>query len=161
MGSRNPNVEDINRDNTLSDQERYFQYVVHLRPEQMNIGENYITDMYHATSVNTPDIKLENGKPINAKWYQFKIPLQQPDKVVGGIQDFKSIRFIRIFMKDFKQPIVCRFASLELERGEWRKYYNSLLAPGEYIPDPNQDATTFDISTVSIERKWKQISVHL
>lgn len=159
IASRAPNVEDINRDNTLSDQERYFQYVVHIRPEQMNIGENYISDMYHATSENTPDIKLENGDPINAKWYQFKIPLQQPERVVGNIQDFKSIRFIRMFVKNFQKPIVLRFASLELERGEWRKYYNSLLAPGEYIPDPNQDATTFDLSTVSIEENGSRYPV--
>ncbi len=151
IATRLPNVEDINRDNTLSDQERYFQYEIHLRPDQMNVGENYITDMYHATQANTPDLKLEDGKPINAKWYQFKIPIQQPDKVVGTIQDFKSIRFIRMFLKNFERPVVCRFASLELERGEWRKYYNSLLSPGEYIPNPNQNGTTFDISTVNIE----------
>ena len=146
IGQRNPNVEDINNDNTLSDQERYFQYVVHLRPDNMNVGENYITDMYQSGN-----FKLENGKPGGVKWYQFKIPVQKPDKVVGGIQDYKSIRFIRMFFKDWDTAVVCRFASLELERGEWRKYYNSLLTPGEYVPDPNQDGTTFDISTVSIE----------
>ncbi len=146
IGQRNPNVEDLNNDNTLSDQERYFQYVVHLRPGNMNVGENYITDTY----VSKVD-RLENGHSGGAKWYQFKIPVQQPDKVVGGIQDFKSIRFMRMFFKNWDSAVVCRFASLELERGEWRKYYNSLLTPGEYVPDPNQDGTTFDISTLSIE----------
>ncbi len=154
IGQRNPNVEDINNDNTLSDQERYFQYVVHLRPEQMKVGENYITDMYESNN-----IKLENGKSGGVKWYQFKIPVQQPDNVVGGIQDFKSIRFMRMFFKDWDTAVVCRFASLELERGEWRKYYNSLLTPGEYVPDPNQDGTTFDISTLSIEENGSRIPV--
>ncbi|MEI6061328.1 MAG: cell surface protein SprA, partial [Bacteroidota bacterium] len=93
------------------------------------------------------------------KWYQFKIPIQQPDKVVGGIQDFKSIRFMRMFFKDWDSAVVCRFASLELERGEWRKYYNSLLTPGEYVPDPNQDGTTFDLSAVSIEENGSRIPV--
>ena len=141
-----PNVEDLNRDNTLSDQERYFQYIVELKPDRMKIGENYITDIREAT-----DIPLENGKRGSVNWYQFKIPVQTPDKVVGSIQDFKSIRFMRMFMKGFSQPTVCRFATLELVRGEWRKYYNNLLSDGEYIPDPNQNLTTFDISTVSIE----------
>ncbi len=161
IATRSPNVEDINRDNTLSDQERYFQYVVHLRPEQMVVGQNYITDMYHATpsATRASGLSLENGKDIDVKWYQFKIPLQQPDRVVGNIQDFKSIRFIRMFLKGFARPVVCRFASLELERGEWRKYYNSLLSPGEYIPDPNQDATTFDISTVSVEENGARIPI--
>jgi cell surface protein SprA len=141
-----PNVEDINRDNTLNEQERYFQYKVNLAPEKMNVGENYITDIYTAN-----DIPLENGKRGSVKWYQFKIPVQSPDVVVGNIQDFKSIRFIRMFLKDFEEEVVLRFATLELVRGEWRKYYSNLLAPGEYIPDPNQSQTAFDISTVSIE----------
>ena len=149
IGQRNPNVEDLNNDNTLSDQERYFQYVVHLRPENMKVGENYITDMYES-GIENP-FKLANGDPGGVKWYQFKIPVQKPDKVVGSIQDFKSIRFIRMFFKDWDTAVVCRFASFELERGEWRKYNYSLLTPGEYIPDPNQDATSYDISTVSIE----------
>ncbi len=163
IGQRNPNVEDLNNDNTLSTGERYFQYVVHLKPENMVVGENYITDMYASGTADpkheSPSFKLENGKPGGVKWYQFKIPVQQPDKVVGGIQDFKSIRFMRMFLKDFDTTVVCRFASLELERGEWRKYYNSLLTPGEYVPDPNQDGTTFDISTVSIEENGSRIPI--
>ncbi len=141
-----PNVEDINRDNTLNEQERYFQYRIDLEPDKMNVGENYITDVYTAS-----DIPLENGKRGTVKWYQFKVPVQSPDVVVGNIQDFKSIRFIRMFLKDFEEEVVLRFATLELVRGEWRKYYSNLLTPGEYIPDPNQSGTEFDISTVSIE----------
>lgn len=141
-----PNVEDINRDNTLNEQERYFQYKIRLTPDRMNIGENYITDIF-----NAGDIPLENGKRGNVKWYQFKVPVQSPDEVVGNIQDFKSIRFMRMFLRNFDQPVVLRFATLELVRGEWRKYYSNLLAPGEYIPNPNQSETSFDISTVSIE----------
>ncbi|MFH1121585.1 MAG: cell surface protein SprA [Bacteroidota bacterium] len=141
-----PNVEDINRDNTLNEQERYFQYKVRLIPGQMNVGENYITDIYEAK-----DISLENGKKGNVKWYQFKVPVQSPDQVIGNIQDFKSIRFMRMFLKNFENPVVVRMATLELVRGEWRKYYSNLLEPGEYIPDPNQSETNFDIATVSIE----------
>jgi len=157
IGQRNPNVEDLNNDNTLSDQERYFQYQVHLRPENMVVGENYITDMYE--SGKAYPFQLENKQPGGVKWYQFKIPVQKPDKVVGGIQDFKSIRFIRMFFKDWDSAVVCRFASLELERGEWRKYYNSLLTPGEYVPDPNQDGTSFDLSTLSIEENGSRKNV--
>lgn len=157
IGQRNPNTEDLNNDNTLSDQERYFQYVVHLRPENMVVGENYITDMFDS-KVENP-VKLANGQTGGVKWYQFKIPVQQPDKVVGGIQDYKSIRFMRMFLKDWDTAVVCRFATFELERGEWRKYTNSMLTPGEYIPDPNQDGTTFDISTLSIEENGSRTPV--
>ncbi len=155
IGQRNPNTEDLNNDNTLSDQERYFQYVVHLRPENMEVGKNYITDMFDSRGT----VKLANGQTGGALWYQFKIPVQKPDKVVGGIQDYKSIRFMRMFFKDWDTAVVCRFASFELERGEWRKYYNSMLTPGEYIPDPNQDGTSFDISTLSIEENGSRVPV--
>ncbi len=157
IGQRNPNVEDLNNDNTLSDQERYFQYVVNLRPEDMKVGENYITDVYDSYQ-NSP-VTLPNGQKGGVKWYQFKIPVQKPDKVIGGIQDFKSIRFIRMILKDWDTAVVCRFASLELERGEWRRYNSSLLTPGEYIPDPNQDGTSFDMSTVSIEENGSRTPI--
>ncbi|MEI7490679.1 MAG: cell surface protein SprA [Bacteroidota bacterium] len=141
-----PNIEDINKDNTLSEAERYYQYVVHLRRDQMQAGMNYINNVYYATN-----IPLADGQRGAVKWYQFKIPVRTPDKVVGNISDFTSIRFMRVFFKNFQRPIVCRFATLELTRGEWRRYTNSLLAPGEYIPDNQQSQTTFDIATVSIE----------
>ncbi|MBC8147756.1 MAG: cell surface protein SprA, partial [Bacteroidetes bacterium] len=148
-----PNVEDINLDNTLSDVERYYQYRVDLRPNKMNIGENHITDILETT------VPLKNGSSGTIKWYQFKIPVQSPDKVVGLIQDFKSIRFMRVFLRNFSQPVVCRFATLELVRGEWRKYRYSLLYPGEYIPDDDQSLTTFDITTVNIEENGKRYPV--
>ncbi len=141
-----PNVEDINKDNTLSEAERYYQYVVDLRPEMMKPGINYITNVYHAT-----DIPLANGQKGDVRWYQFKIPVRTPNKIVGNISDFTSIRFMRVFFKGFNKSVVCRFATMELTRGEWRKYSYDLLSPGEYIPDDNENQTTFDISTVSIE----------
>jgi len=141
-----PNVEDINKDNTLSESERYYQYVVQLRRDQMTPGKNYITNSYLAT-----DIPLADGTRGSVTWYQFKIPIRTPDKVVGNISDYTSIRFMRAFFKGFQRPIVCRFATLELTRGEWRKYNYSLLTPGEYIPDDYQNQTAFDLATVSIE----------
>lgn len=141
-----PNVEDINKDNTLNEQERYFQYQVKIDPQNLEVGKNYIVD------VQTPSgIPLENGGTADVKWYLFRIPVQNPDKVVGNIQDFKSIRFMRMFLKNWEKDVVLRFATLDLVRGEWRKYYDNLLSPGEYIPDPNQSLTTFDITSVNVE----------
>jgi len=149
-----PNAEDINRDNTLSKTERYFEYRIHLRPDLMNVGENYITDKYYAQN-----IQLKNGTTGSVYWYQFKIPIQKPDKIVGGIQDFKSIRFIRTYFKGFTDSIICRLATLELVRSEWRKYIYSLLAPGEYIPTDDGNLTTFEISAVNIEENGKRIPI--
>ncbi len=124
-----PDVEDINQTNNLDQSENYFQYRIRLTPQDVNpsnVGNNYITNVASRT-VNTPN----GSKTVN--WYQFKIPVFSPDKVVGDINDFRSIRFMRIFLKGFSKPVVVRFARVDLLRGEWRKYNESLLDPGEYI----------------------------
>jgi len=150
-----PNVEDINRDNTLSESERYFQYKVKLDPNEMEVGKNNIADIRTATNV-----RLANGDILpEIKWYQFRIPITNPSKVVGNITDFRSIRFMRVFMKDFKKPIVCRFATFELVRGDWRRYRHSLLASGEYIPSDDGSETKYVISTVNIEENGRRVPI--
>ena len=116
-----PDVEDINQDYTLNEYERYYQYHISIRPEDLQVGSNYIVDK----RVTYPS--LRNGKqPKAATWYQFRIPLDQYEQRVGGISDFSSIRFMRMFLTGFKKPIVMRFANLDLVRGEWRVYEQDL-----------------------------------
>jgi cell surface protein SprA len=145
-----PNTEDINRDGTLNEAERYFQYKVSLRPEDMVPGQNYITDMMEA------NVRLANSDVETIRWYQFKIPLRDPNRqVVGNIQDFKSIRFMRMFFKGFSEPIICRFATLELIRGTWRTYDRSLMGLGDYVPIDNID-TSFEVFSVNIEENGQR-----
>jgi cell surface protein SprA len=149
-----PDGEDINRDNTLSEGERYFQYRIDLDPSKMVVGQNYITDELEATTGRLP-----NGTSTTIKWYQFKVPVKSPDKIVGGIQDFKSIRFIRVFFKNFSDSVICRFATFDLVRSDWRKYDYSLLAPGEYIPVDDITLTSFDVSAVNLEENGQRTPV--
>ena len=135
-----PDIEDINGDNTLNEYERYYQYKVSLRKKDMEVGKNYIADKRHAS------VKLKNGQMGEVDWYQFKIPVKQPDQVFGSISDFKSIRFMRMFMRGFKDPTILRFATLDLIRADWRKYERAL----DEETDLNTGAT-FDISAVNIE----------
>ncbi len=145
-----PNSEDINEDGTLNESERYFQYRVSLRPEDMEVGQNYITDVMEAT------VRLANNEVETVRWYQFKIPLRDPNRqVIGNIQDFTSIRYMRMFYKGFEEPIITRFATLELIRGDWRTYDRELAAPGEYVPG-GTDETTFDVFTVNIEENGQR-----
>ncbi|MDZ7777278.1 MAG: hypothetical protein U5L09_17550 [Bacteroidales bacterium] len=74
--------------------------------------------------------------------------------MVGNIQDFKSIRFLRMFMKDFQEPVVLRFATLELVRGEWRKFNQALIEDGEYLVD--EDESVFDISAVNMKENGQR-----
>ena len=149
-----PDGEDINRDNTLSESERYFQYKIDLTPSKMVIGQNYITDVLNASTGRLP-----NGTSANIKWYQFKVPVQSPDRIVGGIQDFKSIRFIRVFFNGVSDSLICRFATFDLVRGDWRRYNYALLSPGEYVPIDDQSTTTFDVSAVNLEENGQRSPV--
>ena len=140
-----PNTEDLNRDHTLSETESYYQYKVRLDPDEMIIGSNYISDILETS------VKTENGDTRSINWYQFRVPIYQPDNVIGGIRDFKSIRFMRLALTNFNDPIVCRFATFDLVRGEWRRYNFDLSESGEYIPNDEGGTTTFDVSAVNIE----------
>lgn len=142
-GSSEPDKEDINRDNTLSEGESYFQYVVPITPSVLNNGHPYIRDVVKAS------VQLENGKKGTVNWYQFRIPVREGISV-NGIQDFKSIRFMRMFMRGFEKTTIFRFAKLELVRGEWRKYDLSFLEGGEGLSEEEPDGQ-FDISAVNIE----------
>jgi len=149
-----PNKEDINRDNTLSESERYYQYHIKLDPADMVVGKNHIADVHEAAN-----IRLPNGDITSVKWYQFKIPVHIPDKVVGSIKDFQSIRFMRLFMRGFPKPIVCRFATFDLVRGEWKSYNHSLLAQGEYLSGDAGNQTSLVVSTVNVEENSNRIPV--
>ncbi len=144
-GSTLPNVEDINRDNTLSEAESYYQYRVSMRPGDMEVGKNFITDMVTST------IKFANGEQSSVNWYQFRIPLTDYQNIIGSIQDFKSIRFLRMFLRGFEKMVILRFARLDLVRGEWRKYNLSFLEGGERITIPEPSDAGFEISSVNIE----------
>lgn len=140
-----PDAEDINRDNNMNIGENYFQYKVVLKPGNMVVGQNYITD-----EIEVP-VRLANNTNTQVKWYQFKIPIKFPQRTIGE-PEFTNIEFVRMFMKNFQAPVICRFAKLEFLRGEWRRYQYSLLQDGEYSPTPElPGGTTLDIAAVSIE----------
>ena len=139
-----PDVEDINQDFTLNEYERYYQYRVRISPDILDAYRNgsapadcYITDM------RTSGVKLRNGDTTSVNWFQFRIPLREYERKVGSISDFTSIRFMRMFMTNFQKPIVLRFGSLDLVRGEWRIYKQSLSTGAE--------TGTMAVSAVNIE----------
>lgn len=143
-----PDGEDINRDNTLSEAENYFQYKITLQPGQMEIGQNYITD------ITSNSVKLENGNTEEVTWYQFKIPVNAPDSVIGDLDDLRSVRFMRMFLHNFEDTVVLRFASLDLIRAEWRRYEKELYDIRDNVsPNPN---TEFDVSAVNIEENGRR-----
>lgn len=145
-----PDVEDINNDNTLNEYERYYQYRVSLRREDLELGKNYIND------VKKSRVQLKNGTIGEVNWYQFKIPVREYNQVFGNISDFKSIRFLRLFLNGFEDPVVLRFATLDLVRADWRRYTRTLAEEGS----PESVEATFDISAVNIEENGSKSPVN-
>ena len=141
-----PDVEDINQDYTLNEYEKYFQYHVSIRPEDLVVGKNYIVDKREYTP------SLPNGtKNETVTWYQFRIPVDQYESRVGNINDFSSIRFMRMFLTNFEKPIVMRFGTLDLVRGTWRTYDQPLSAA---------NGGTLEASAVSIEENAEKTPVN-
>lgn len=144
-----PESEDLNRDNTMNETEEYFQYRVNLTPN-MTVGSNYVVDKY------SPTITYPNGTTKTETWYQFRIPVNQYDSRVGNIPDFKSIRFMRMFLTGFDDSVVLRFAKLDLVRNQWRRYLYE-LKPGD--PIPLDQSTAFNASAVNIEENSRRLPI--
>ena len=141
-----PDTEDINRDQTMNTVESYFEYKVSMNQADLKKGVGYVVDE------KTTTVTLDNGSTQETKWYQFRVPVRSGTPI-NGISDFNSIRFIRMFLTNFKMPIVIRFGELDLVRGDWRRYVRTL--------DPNTNAdreltqeelNAFEVGVVSIEQ---------
>ncbi len=149
-----PDTEDINKDQTMSTVEGYFQYKVDIDPTKFVVGQNNIVDE-KIVAVNLPD-----GSQQQTKWYQFRIPITTPDETVGQISDFNSIRFMRIFLTKFKIPVVLRFGELELVRGDWRRYTKSLddaiNPPQELTEEENRN---FEVGVVNVQENERKVPI--
>ncbi len=152
-----PDGEDVNRDNNMSQADEYFQYKVSIRPQDMVVGKNFIADKV------TSQVKLTNGNTQAVTWYQFRVPINGYQSKVGNIEDFKAIRFIRMFMTNFADTAILRFARLQLIRGEWRAFNtensttNIIADPA--IVNPSLDNSTIDVSTVNIEENGNRTPI--
>jgi cell surface protein SprA len=105
-----PDVEDFNRDGIMSEDENYYQYKITLDPDSMQIGTSFLSDIMRAF------VRLPNGMVEDVNWYYFSIPINEYSKVVGDIEGFNDIRFIRMFVKNFTEPTVFRLATLDMVR---------------------------------------------
>tara|TARA_B110000483_G_scaffold148015_1_gene176575 strand:+ start:698 stop:7825 length:7128 start_codon:yes stop_codon:yes gene_type:complete len=140
--STQPDTEDINRDNTMNTIDSYFEYEIDITPNSLSdINNEYIKDRKEKT------VTLPNGTSETIKWYQFRVPVNEPTNTVGGISDFRSIRFIRMYLNEFTQNTTFRFGTLELVRSDWRKYQLSL---DEELNNDN-DITNVNVGVIGIQ----------
>ncbi len=144
-----PDVEDVNRDNTMNTINAYYSYEVELRP-----GMNSTTNRYISDEINI-NRELPNGDIIPVRWVQFRVPIRQTEDPVvspgysrvGSINDFRAIRFMRLYMTDFEVDTYLRLGTLDLVRGDYRQFTQNLREDGM----PTTDDTIFEVQGVNIE----------
>lgn len=167
-----PDVEDINRDNTMNTIDSYFEYELEITRQNLPLSK---ADFENLPSTNRlkdflRDFKeapraLPNGDTRNVRWYQFRIPINVPlekfddpnfpeYKRYGGITDFRSIRFTRVYLKEFQQPTVFRFGTLDLVRSDWRRYTEALDVNDPTPDDPQTDFSVGIIGTIENEGSY-------
>lgn len=148
-----PDNEDLNRDNTLNETEEYYEYEIDLKPG-MDVGvTKYITDK---RAVN---VTYANGTRGTENWYLFRVPIKDYVQKVGQIPDFKSIRFMRMYLTDFDDSVVLRFAKLDLVRNQWRQFTYEVDTTGSYTP-VNNSITSFNTLAVNLEENSARTPVN-
>ena len=157
----NPDVEDLNADATLSTAESYWEYRIPIDreslPPQADAGESsnpFLVDVRDTSGIELPD-----GSVTRGRYYQIRIPLRAGTPK-NGIQDFKAIDYVRMYMKGFTDEMNMRFARFELVSTQWRQDLvvgreGDPVGPGG-IPEPGQTIgpesdNYLELGTINIE----------
>jgi cell surface protein SprA len=150
-----PDNEDLNRDNTLNETEAYFEYEIDLQRGQIGTNSRYVTD---SKQVN---VTLADGSKSIENWYLFRVPVRSPfAKSINGIRDYKSIRFLRMYLTGFEDSITLRFAKLDLVRNQWRQFAYQIDSTDDYKLIPQSNPTTVNTIAVSLEENGSRTPVN-
>ncbi len=141
-GSTLPDNEDLNADNTLTELEEYYEYDVDLQPNQLKIGDEYVVDKIETDDRGNVDEKVT--------WYLFRIPVREFENKFGAIDGFKSVKYVRMLLTGFREPVVLRFANFRMVGSRWRRYTDN-LREGALIKDPEPGADNFTVNVVNLE----------
>tara|TARA_B100001057_G_C22871985_1_gene959550 strand:+ start:21502 stop:28725 length:7224 start_codon:yes stop_codon:yes gene_type:complete len=136
-----PDVEDINRDNTMNTIDSYYEYEVDINPSILNANNPQIND------IKVRQVTLPNGEQREVTWYQFRLPINEPTNAIGGISDIRSVRFARLYLRDFVESTVLRFATLDLVRSDWRRYTLDL----DNDPTNNSANAEFNVGIIGVQ----------
>ncbi len=144
-GTSIPDNEDLNADNTLNELEEYYEYDVELRKGQLDVGHEYIVDKVQAKDI--PGVY----------WYLFRIPIREFENKVGNISGFKSIRYMRLIVTGFSQPVVLRLSNFRMISSRWRRYQADLRGGG-FQSDQEPNYNDFTVSVVNLEENgvWEE-----
>ncbi len=139
-----PDVEDINRDNTMNTIDSYYEYEIDVTPASLADPNNSLIN-----DIKTRTVTLPNGTTREVTWYQFRIPIGESNArtAVGGITDVRSVRFARMYLNGFSETTTLRFATLDLVRSDWRRYTLDL----DNNPNNNSPNASFNVGVIGLQ----------
>ena len=148
-----PDVEDINRDNTMNTIDSYFEYELDITRQNLPTSQADFDNLPNSNPLKEflRDFKdrprqLPNGDTRNVRWYQFRIPVRGSHATpIGNINDLRSVRFTRVYLKEFTENTVFRFGTLDLVRSDWRRYTQAL---DKNDPTPDDPQTEFSVGVI-------------
>jgi cell surface protein SprA len=136
--TQTPDNEDLNADNTLNELEEYYEYDIDLKKDQLAIGSEYIVDKVQAK--DHPEVT----------WYLYRVPVRDFENKFGNISGFKSIRYMRLILTGFQQPVVLRFSNFRMIGSRWRRYQADLRGGG-FQGEQEPNFNDFTVSVVNLE----------
>ena len=155
-----PDREDVNNDNTMNTIDSYFEYIIPIT-KNMGVGNHpFISDVRNDVKVDLP-----NGQTIITSWIQFKIPVSsqfyKSNKYspffnsINGMDNLRSVQFMRMYLKGFSSPVTLRFGTLDLVRSEWKRYTKTLNANNINYPN-----TSLEIGSVNILENENRVPIN-
>ena len=113
-----PDTEDLNSNGVLDDINQYLEYDVSL----------------DTSALRNPAV-VGGG---NAGWYQFRIPVRNYTRLIGGITpNYQNVQTVRLTFLDAEDTIAVRIADISLVGNQWQELYKG--------------DSTFSVSVVSVE----------
>lgn len=149
-GNPRPDIEDLNNNRSLDQGESYYEYELNF----VNNGGQINPDSTSFLREVRPVAAAGSGQ--EELWYRFQIPVQQ-GTAVNGIEGFRSIQFMRMYMTGFESQKTLRMAEFELVRNQWRTQQPTCILPGVDGGVVDADSMEFSIDAVGIQENNSKI----
>ena len=148
-----PDVEDINKDNTMNTIDSYFKFNVPIAPRAA-VGVGFVVDERPFSR------EASDGTTVTGRWLLYKVPIDTPTReAINGISDLRSVRFMRLLMTGFKKQVTVRLGALDLVRSEWRRYTQSMDIDTDPTDDATVDLTGFDVISLNVQENGDRVPI--
>ncbi len=142
QGSRFADVEDINGDANVDQRENYFGYDINLDPANLNEANEFIFDSKTLTI---------DGRQTT--WYQFRIPVRKFTHTFGS-PSFDNIRFVRMYLTGYRNPVMIRLAKFQFVGSDWWVYREETTRSGLNIKE-ELEIDNVSVDAVNIEENGR------